>query len=59
MEEILGAVSTVGFPIAVACYVLYMQYKTRKDDNERLAKAMEEHTRVLTRLETLIETLVK
>lgn len=59
MEDILGAVSTVGFPIAVACYTLYMNYKLQTTENERQIKATEEHTRVLSELKTLIETLVK
>lgn len=32
-EEILNAISTVGFPIAVTCFVLFMHFK--KDDENR------------------------
>jgi hypothetical protein len=59
MEEIMSAVSTVGFPIAVACYTLYMNYKLQTTDNKKAIKATEEHTKVLSELKILIETLVR
>lgn len=59
MEDILSAVSQVGFPIAIACYALYMNYKIQTTANERQVNATEEHTRVLAELKLLIETLVK
>lgn len=59
MEDILQAISQVGFPIAIACYTLYMNYKNQATANDKQLKALEEHTKVLTELKLLIETLVK
>jgi hypothetical protein len=55
MEELLGAVSTVGFPIAVSCYLLYQNAKKDKEQ----VQAVKEQTIVLAELKSLIETLVK
>lgn len=59
MEDLLNAVSTVGFPIAVACYTLYMNYKIQKEKSEDQLEATLKHTEVLTELKVLIESLVK
>ena len=36
MEAILSAISTVGFPIAVSCYLLYTQSKYLQSIKESL-----------------------
>ena len=46
MEEIINMISTVGFPIAAAV-AIFMQYKKT---TETVTNAMNENTRVLTRL---------
>ena len=55
MEDLLKAVSTVGFPIAVSIYLLWDGSKSRLAQ----VKAQEETTQVLSELKILIQTLVK
>lgn len=46
--EMIGFISTVGFPIAITCYVLF-----------RLEKNIKNNTDILTKLTILIEKLIK
>ncbi len=46
MDEIISMISTVGFPIAAAV-AIFIQYKKT---TETITTAMNENTRVLTRL---------
>ena len=41
MEEIIALISNVGFPIAIASYVIVVLNKTIKENNDILAKIVE------------------
>lgn len=43
MQEILQAISTVGFPIAAAVYMTYLNQKQTESFNNRLDKQNESH----------------
>lgn len=43
MEDVLNAVSQVGFPIAVACYSLYMNYKNQTTNNAMIVELNKNH----------------
>lgn len=55
MEDILQAVSTVGFPIAIACYMMWSKHQNEKKQIEQ----NERQNILLNELKILIETLVK
>ena len=55
MEDILDAVSTVGFPIAVSCFLLYDKFKS----NGKAIEVQEKQNMLLSELKMLIEMLVK
>lgn len=55
MEGMVEVIGSYGFPIAVTCYLLWERTQVTK----ATTKAQEEQTAVLTKLSTLIETLVK
>ena len=48
-EALLQAVSTIGFPIAVCCYMLFA--------NDRLRGVIEENTLAITELKMLVKEL--
>lgn len=52
-EEFLNAISTVGFPIAVTCVVLYMYFKEHQSNMEQQKENMNviaNNTEALNRL---------
>lgn len=51
MEDILQAVSTVGFPIAVACYALYMNYRNQAEHNKTILMLNEAHENRIREIE--------
>lgn len=60
--EIVQAISTVGFPIACCCFLLYQaaqQDKYHRDENEKLRKTIEENTKTLDRLAQLIKKVIE
>ena len=51
MDAIMTAVSTVGFPIAISCYLLYTQTKYM----QAIKSALENNTRAITDLAKKLE----
>lgn len=52
-EEVLNAISQVGFPIAVTVFVLYMHFKKDDENNQRTVENMQiiaNNTEALNRL---------
>ena len=49
LEAVLTAISTVGFPIAVCCYMLY--------SNDKLRGVIEQNTLAITELKMLVRDL--
>ena len=49
-EEIITAISQVGFPIAVTCYVLYIHFKKDSEYSEVIANNTEALNRLSERL---------
>ena len=52
-EEVLNAISQVGFPIVVTCFVLYMHFKRDSENDQRNAENMQiiaNNTEALNRL---------
>ena len=41
MEDVMSIISNVGFPIAIASYVIVVLNKTIKENNDILAKIVE------------------
>ena len=50
MEEIVTIISNVGFPIAIACYVIIVLNKTLEENNKIL-------TNLVAKMETLEDNL--
>lgn len=53
MNEVLQAISTVGFPIVmclVLCWYVYQSTQTHKEETEQLRLSLENNTIALTRL---------
>lgn len=55
MNEILTAISTVGFPIVMCIFLGWYINKTQDKNNE----IIQENTKTLTHLSTLLERLFK
>lgn len=55
MNEILTAISTVGFPIVMCVFLGWYINKTQDKNNE----IIQENTKTLTHLSTLLERLFK
>lgn len=58
MNSIINAISSLGFPIAICCYLLYRQAKS--DDRiaawmDEMKKAVENNTAVINELTKLIK----
>lgn len=51
MQEISQLIGTLGFPIAVCCWLLYERRTTQKE----LTKAVENFTETLIEIKTLIK----
>lgn len=58
MNEILSAITTVGFPIVMTLLLLYMyreQDKTHKEEMDKVTEALNNNTQVLSNLKELLE----
>ena len=58
MTEIVQAVSTVGFPIACCCFLLWQNSKQdqyHREQMEKLRGTIEENTRMIEKLAELIK----
>lgn len=58
LQEIVNAISTVGFPIAACIYLVYNQREMNKATNETIDKlrdTIENNTKVVTRLEAKLD----
>lgn len=51
MDAIMTAVSTVGFPIAISCYLLYTQTKYM----QAIKSALDNNTKAITDLSNKLE----
>lgn len=58
LQEIVNAISTVGFPIAACIYLVYNQREMNNATNETIDKlrdTIENNTKVVTRLEAKLD----
>lgn len=62
INELLNAVSTVGFPIFATCgmgYLLYKEQQAHKEETNSLKEAIERNTLVITEFKQLLEDIRK
>lgn len=62
MNEIVQAVSTVGFPIACCCFLLWQNSKQdtyHREQMEKLRQTIEENTKMIEKLAELIKGELK
>lgn len=60
VNVIISVISSLGFPIAVCCWLLYDKTQERKSHSEEMSemcKAIESNTAVMSELKTMIATL--
>lgn len=60
VNVITSVISSLGFPIAVCCWLLYDKTQERKSHSEEMSemrKAIESNTAVMSELKTMIATL--
>jgi len=61
IQAIVTAISTVGFPIACCCFLLYRgskQDEYHREEMEKLRTTIEENTKTLDRLALLIKKVI-
>lgn len=61
ITAIVQAISTVGFPIACCCFLLYRgskQDEYHREEMEKLRTTIEENTKTLDRLALLIKKVI-
>lgn len=61
-NEIVNIISNVGFPIALCLVMFYYmnkQNEKHKQEIDKLSETLQNNTKVLTELCTLIKTLIK
>lgn len=60
MTEIIQAVSTVGFPIACCCFLLWQNSKQdtyHREEMEKLRETINENTRIIDKLSKIVQRL--
>ena len=60
MNEIIQAVSTVGFPIACCCFLLWQNSKQdtyHREQMEKLRETINENTRIIDKLSKIVQRL--
>lgn len=60
MNEIIQAVSTVGFPIACCCFLLWQNSKQdqyHREEMEKLRETISENTRIIDKLSKIVQRL--
>lgn len=60
MTEIIQAVSTVGFPIACCCFLLWQNSKQdeyHREEMEKLRDTISENTRIIDKLSKIVQRL--
>lgn len=60
MNEIIQAVSTVGFPIACCCFLLWQNSKQdqyHREEMEKLRETINENTRIIDKLSKIVQRL--
>lgn len=60
VNVITSVISSLGFPIAVCCWLLYdktQERKTHIEEMSEMRKAIESNTAVMSELKTMIATL--
>ena len=62
MTDLIQAVSSVGFPIACCCFLLYQNAKRdeyHRKQQEELRKTIDNNTRSIDGLDTVVRELVR
>lgn len=62
IQAIVTAISTVGFPIACCCFLLYRgskQDEYHREEMEKLRTTIEENTKTLDKLSLLIKKVIE
>lgn len=62
MNEIIQAVSTVGFPIACCCFLLWQNSKQdnyNREQQEKLRQTIDNNTRSIESLHGIVEELAR
>ena len=60
VNVITSVISSLGFPIAVCCWLLYdktQEHKSRSEEIAEMCKAIKSNTAVMSELKTIIATL--
>lgn len=60
MNELIQAVSTVGFPIACCCFLLWQNSKQdqyHREQMEKLRETISENTRIIDKLSKIVQRL--
>lgn len=60
MNEIIQAISTVGFPIACCCFLLWQnsrQDEYHREEMEKLRDTISENTRIIDKLSKIVQRL--
>ena len=60
VNVVTSTISSLGFPIAVCCWLFYdktQERKTRSEEMEAMRNAIESNTTIMTELKTMIATL--
>lgn len=60
MTELIQAVSTVGFPIACCCFLLWQNSKQdeyHREEMEKLRDTISENTRIIDKLSKIVQRL--
>lgn len=60
VNVVTSVISSLGFPVAVCCWLLYdktQERKMRGEEMEAMRNAIESNTTIMTELKTMIATL--
>lgn len=60
MNVVTSVISSLGFPIAVCCWLFYdktQERKVKSEEMEAMRKAIESNTKIMAELKTMIATL--
>lgn len=60
MTELIQAVSTVGFPIACCCFLLWQNSKQdqyHREEMKKLRETINENTRIIDKLSKIVQRL--
>lgn len=60
VNVVTSVISSLGFPIAVCCWLFYdktQERKVKSEEMEAMRKAIESNTKIMAELKTMIATL--